>query len=126
VDAGAPLNEGAPKRILGAHELERRPIPEQVSRFAMRRAEGAIRKRSYVPLQFEQITSEGGAVRTRVGEDALRLLPIDNYTPYSVPGFPLPRVWLRHGRTHFDAFARDHTSLRFGPPPDGKHFEIPP
>ena len=60
----AHLNGWAPEQILGAHELERQPITEQVSRFAMRHAEGAIRERSNVPPQLEQNTHEGEAVRT--------------------------------------------------------------
>jgi 2-polyprenyl-6-methoxyphenol hydroxylase-like FAD-dependent oxidoreductase len=63
----------APETILGAHELERQPITEQVSRFAMRHAEGAIRERTNVPLHLEHDTPEGEAARRRVGEDAYRL-----------------------------------------------------
>jgi 2-polyprenyl-6-methoxyphenol hydroxylase-like FAD-dependent oxidoreductase len=69
----AHLNGWAPERILRAHELERQPITEQVSRLAMRHAEGAIRERTNVPSELEQDTSEGEAVRRRVGEDAYRL-----------------------------------------------------
>ncbi len=69
----AHLQGWAPETILGAHELERQPITEQVSRFAMRHAEGAIRERTTVPLHLEHDTPEGDAARRRVGADAYRL-----------------------------------------------------
>ena len=69
----AHLKGWAPEGILGAHELERQPITEQVSRFAMKHAEGAIRERTNVPLHLEHDTPEGEAARRRVGEDAYRL-----------------------------------------------------
>jgi hypothetical protein len=69
----AHLNGWAPQGILGAHELERQPITEQVSRFAMKHAEGAIRERTNVPGDLEDDTAEGEAARRRVGADAYRL-----------------------------------------------------
>jgi hypothetical protein len=53
--------------------LERQPITEQVSRFAMKHAEGAIRERTNVPRELELDTPEGEAARRRVGADAYRL-----------------------------------------------------
>jgi hypothetical protein len=69
----ARLQGWAPEAILRAHELERQPITDQVSRFAMKHAEGAIRERTSVPAQLEDDTLEGAAARRRVGEDAYRL-----------------------------------------------------
>jgi 2-polyprenyl-6-methoxyphenol hydroxylase-like FAD-dependent oxidoreductase len=69
----ACLKGWAPETILGAHELERQPITEQVSRFAMKHAEGAIRERTNVPRDLEHDTAEGETARRRVGEDAYRL-----------------------------------------------------
>jgi len=63
----------APEAILGAHERERQPITEQVSRFAMRHAMGAIRERTSVPAVLEDDTAEGEAARRRVGEAAYAL-----------------------------------------------------
>jgi 2-polyprenyl-6-methoxyphenol hydroxylase-like FAD-dependent oxidoreductase len=69
----AHLKGWAPETILAAHESERQPITEQVSRFAMRHAEGAIRERTSVPPQLEDATPAGQAARRRVGEAAYRL-----------------------------------------------------
>jgi 2-polyprenyl-6-methoxyphenol hydroxylase-like FAD-dependent oxidoreductase len=69
----AHLKGWAPQRILSAHELERQPITEQVSRFAMKHAAGAIRERTNVPRDLEDDTAEGEAARDRVGQDAYRL-----------------------------------------------------
>ena len=68
----AHLKGWAPKTILGAHELERQPITEQVSRFAMKHAEGAIRERTNVPLDLEHDSPAGeahavGSARTPTG-----------------------------------------------------------
>jgi len=69
----AHLKGWAAESILAAHELERQPITEQVSRFAMKHAAGAIRERTSVPPQIEDDTPEGAAVRRQVGEAAYQL-----------------------------------------------------
>ena len=69
----AHLKGWAPEEILGAHELERQPITEQVSRFAMNHAQGAIRERTNVPPDLESNTPAGEIARGRVGADAYRL-----------------------------------------------------
>ena len=69
----AHLAGWAPQTILGAHEMERQPITEQVSRLAMKHAEGAIRERTNVPPDLEQNSLAGEASRRRIGEDAYRL-----------------------------------------------------
>ena len=69
----AHLKGWAPEAILDAHELERQPITEQVSRFAMRHAQGAIRERTSVPAEIEDDTPEGQAARRQVGEAAYDL-----------------------------------------------------
>lgn len=69
----AHLKSWAPEEILGAHEAERQPITEQVSRFAMRHAEGAIRERTTLPRELEIDSPDGEAARRRVGEAAYRL-----------------------------------------------------
>ncbi|MCC6632499.1 MAG: FAD-dependent oxidoreductase [Gammaproteobacteria bacterium] len=63
----------APEALLAAHERERQPITEQVSRFAMRHAMGAIRERTGVPPALEDATAEGEAARRAVGEAAYAL-----------------------------------------------------
>jgi 2-polyprenyl-6-methoxyphenol hydroxylase-like FAD-dependent oxidoreductase len=69
----AHLTGWAAESILDAHERERQPITEQVSRFAMKHAEGAIRERTSVPAELEDDTPEGAAARARVGEAAYAL-----------------------------------------------------
>jgi len=69
----AHLSGWAPQGILDAHEQERLPITEQVSRFAMKHATGAIRERTSVPPQIEDDTPEGEALRRQVGEAAYQL-----------------------------------------------------
>lgn len=63
----------APASILDAYTAERQPITEQVSRFAMRHAEQAIRERTTLPPEIESDSACGAAARARVGEAAYRL-----------------------------------------------------
>nr|PZN78579.1 MAG: monooxygenase [Pseudomonadota bacterium] len=69
----AHLNGWAPEAILDAHERERQPITEQVSRFAMKHAEGAIFERTHLPPELEDDTPEGAAARAAVGRAAYEL-----------------------------------------------------
>jgi len=69
----AHLNGWAPAEVLDAYEAERRPITEQVSRFAMAHADREIERRSAVPPDIELPGPEGDAVRARVGQAAYDL-----------------------------------------------------
>ena len=69
----AHLNGWAPETILDAHERERLPITDQVSRFAMKHAQGAIRERTHLPAKIEDDTPEGAQVRASVGKAAYEL-----------------------------------------------------
>jgi len=69
----AHLQGWAPETLLAAHERERQPITEQVSRFAMRHALGAIQERTSVPPELEDDTPRGAAARRAVGEAAYAL-----------------------------------------------------
>ncbi len=69
----AHLNGWAPAAILDAHERERLPITDQVSRFAMKHAEGAIRERTQLPVDVEEDTPNGAASREKVGAAAYEL-----------------------------------------------------
>ena len=69
----AHLNGWAPSSVLDGYEIERLPITEQVSRFAMRHAIGAIAERTSIPQDIEDPTPEGAAVRQRVGAAAYGL-----------------------------------------------------
>jgi 2-polyprenyl-6-methoxyphenol hydroxylase-like FAD-dependent oxidoreductase len=69
----AHLSGWAAASILDAHEKERQPITEQVSRFAMRHAEGAIKERTTLPPEIEQGGAAGHAARSQVGKAAYDL-----------------------------------------------------
>ena len=69
----AHLKGWAPEAILDVYERERQPITEQVSRFAMRHAEGAIRERTSVPPEIEDDSPAGEAARKQVGDEAYKL-----------------------------------------------------
>lgn len=69
----AHLNGWAPEAILDGYEIERLPITEQVSRFAMRHAQGAITERTSIPRQIEENTLEGATIRAQIGSAAYAL-----------------------------------------------------
>ena len=69
----AHLQGWAAEAILDAHELERQPITEQVSRFAMKHAEGAIKERNSMPPEVELDTAKGAAARAAAGAAAYAL-----------------------------------------------------
>ncbi|MEO8313849.1 MAG: FAD-dependent oxidoreductase [Pseudomonadota bacterium] len=105
----AHLNGWAPEAILDAHQRERQPITEQVSRFAMQHALGAIRERTSVPPELEDATPAGDAARREVGKAAYALhvqqfacaglnfgyfyddSPIIAYDGESAPGYTMHR-----------------------------------
>lgn len=65
----AHLEGWAPEAILDAHELERLPITEQVSRFAMDHAHSMIARRRVVPEGIEVEGPEGDALRAAIGRE---------------------------------------------------------
>lgn len=69
----AHLNGWAPADILDAYAAERRPITEQVSRFAMAHADREIERRGAVPPDIELPGREGDAARARAGRAAYDL-----------------------------------------------------
>lgn len=69
----AHLKGWAPEAILDAYVAERRPITEQVSRFAMNHAIEVAGQRRTVPPEIEVPGPEGDAVRTAVGRRAYDL-----------------------------------------------------
>src|SRR3984893_8858752 len=56
--------------ILNAYEIERQPITEQVSRYAMNTALARSSQRSQIPDNIEQPGPEGDAARARIGQQA--------------------------------------------------------
>ncbi len=69
----AHLQGWAPADILCAYEAERRPITEQVSRFAMNHAIAMTAQRSGVPPHIEEETEEGARERAALGRSAYDL-----------------------------------------------------
>jgi len=69
----AHLNGWAAEGILDGYEIERLPITEQVSRFAMRHAQGAISERTSIPPEIQEDGPRGEAARKKIGEAAYRL-----------------------------------------------------
>jgi 2-polyprenyl-6-methoxyphenol hydroxylase-like FAD-dependent oxidoreductase len=69
----AHLKGWAPQALLAAYEAERMPITAQVSRFAMRHAEGVIRERTQLPPELEEDSPAGARARMEVGRAAYAL-----------------------------------------------------
>ena len=132
--------------MLDAYEVERQPVTEQVSRYAMNTLPVRESLRNMIPDNIEEPGPRGDAVRARVGKDAYELnigqfccgglnfgyfykdSPIiaydgeeaPGYTMYdfsqsTVPGCRTPHLWLRDGRSLYDALGPAFTLLRFDP-----------
>jgi 2-polyprenyl-6-methoxyphenol hydroxylase-like FAD-dependent oxidoreductase len=69
----AHLKGWAPPAILDAHEKERLPTTEQVSRFVAKHAASAIAERTSVPANIEEDSAAAAAARARIGEAAYEL-----------------------------------------------------
>lgn len=135
--------------ILAAHEAERQPITEQVSRYAMATAQALAGARGAVPDEIEEPGPQGDAVRAEFGRKLVALntpqyccgglnfgyfydrSPIVAYDgeappPYTmadftqsdVPGCRTPHLWLRDGRSLYDALGPGFTLLRLDPRAD--------
>ena len=69
----AHLAGWADARVLDAYEIERLPITEQVSRFAMDHAQQMIKARGAVPPRIEEPGLEGDAIRAEQGRKSYSL-----------------------------------------------------
>jgi 2-polyprenyl-6-methoxyphenol hydroxylase-like FAD-dependent oxidoreductase len=67
------LNGWADPAILAAHEIERWPITEQVSKYAMGTALALARARAEVPADIEATGVAGDAVRAELGRQLLEM-----------------------------------------------------
>ena len=63
----AHLHGWAPEAILDAYEAERRPITDQVSKFAMAHAEAEMARRGAIPAEIEDDDPEGERARRDIG-----------------------------------------------------------
>ena len=138
------LQGWADPAILEAHEAERWPITEQVSKYAMGTALALARERAAIPATIEDPGPAGAAARAALGATMLALhtpqfccgglnfgsfydrspiiaydgeaappYTMDRFTPSTVPGCRTPHVWLRDGRSLYDAMGDGYTLLRF-------------
>lgn len=103
----AHLNGWAPESILDAHEKERQPITEQVSRFAMSHAFSAIKERTQLPTRIEDETPEGAAAREQVGKAAYDL----NVQQFACAGLNFGYYYDRSPLISYDAEAQPGYSM---------------
>src|SRR5215831_7595500 len=66
VDAGGRIKGWADEALLDAYEIERQPITEQTSRYAMNTALALTSHHSAIPDNIEQAGPEGDAVRAPI------------------------------------------------------------
>ncbi len=143
--AGVIKGWAAPE-ILNAYEVERLPVTEQVSHYAMNTLIAGMAMNSVIPGNIEEAGPAGDATRARIGKQAYELnvgqaccgglnfgyfykdSPIIEYDGEDAPGFTMydfsqstvpgcrtPHLWLRDGRSLYDALGADFTLLRFDP-----------
>ena len=146
LSSSANLNGWAGPAILDAYELERQPVTEQVSRYAMNTSFTRESLGSSLPHNLEEFGPEGDAVRARIGKSAYeqnvgqfccsglnfgyfyKNSPIIAYDGEEAPGYTIydfvqstapgcrtPHVWLRGGRSLYDALGPEFTLLRTDP-----------
>jgi 2-polyprenyl-6-methoxyphenol hydroxylase-like FAD-dependent oxidoreductase len=132
--------------LLDACEIERRPITDQVSRYAMNTSLSRTAQQLAIPESIEQPGPEGDALRARVGRqyydinvgqfccgglnfgyfyeespivaydgEAAPAYTIYEFRQSTVPGCRTPHLWLRDGRSLYDALGPDFTMLRLDP-----------
>ncbi len=126
--------------ILAAHEAERWPITEQVSKYAMNTALALARTRATVPEDIERDPQAQAALgekmlalhtpqfccgglnfgyfydRSPIIQDDGEVAPaytMDSFTPSTVPGCRTPHIWLENGRSLYDEMGSDFCLLRF-------------
>lgn len=140
---GAVLNGWAEESILDAYESERRPITDQVSRFAMNH-QRKLAKPS-VPYGLEDDSATGERLRAELGERAYELnvpqfaaaglnygyvydmspiieydgedapgYTMGEYTPSTVPGCRAPHFVLPDGTSLYDRFGQGYTIIADG------------
>ena len=69
----ATINGWASPDILDVYEAERRPITDQVSRYAMNHAQKAISERLSIPEEVDDDGPEADALRAKIGAEAYDL-----------------------------------------------------
>jgi hypothetical protein len=132
--------------LLDAYEIERRPITDQVSRYAMNTSLSRTAQQLAIPDLVEEPGPEGDAVRVSVGSqyytinvgqfccgglnfgyfyadspiiaydgEAAPAYTMYDFTQSTVPGCRTPHLWLRDGRSLYDALGSDFALLILDP-----------
>jgi hypothetical protein len=134
------LHGWADPDILAAHEAERWPITEQVSKYAMSTSLAVARTRAEVPDDIEHNAATRAVLGQRMLEmhtaqfccgglnfgsfydrspiihydgEAAPPYTMDQFTPSTVPGCRTPHIWLGDGLSLYDAMGPDFCLLRF-------------
>jgi 2-polyprenyl-6-methoxyphenol hydroxylase-like FAD-dependent oxidoreductase len=134
------LHGWADPNILAAHEAERWPITEQVSKYAMSTSLSVARTRSEVPDDIEYNTAtqkEFGKAMQKMHTpqfccgglnfgyfydrspiiqydgEAAPPYTMDQFTPATVPGCRTPHIWLSGEHSLYDAIGPDFCLIRF-------------
>jgi 2-polyprenyl-6-methoxyphenol hydroxylase-like FAD-dependent oxidoreductase len=134
------LHGWADPDILAAHEAERWPITEQVSKYAMSTSLSVARTRAEVPedIEYNAATQvEFGRAMQKMHTpqfccgglnfgyfydrspiiqydgEAAPPYTMDQFTPATVPGCRTPHIWLADGQSLYDAMGSDFCLLRF-------------
>jgi len=134
------LSGWADPEILAAHEAERWPITEQVSKFAMSTSLSLARARAEVPDDIETNPDTRAAIGRRMLEmhtpqfccgglnfgsyydqspiidydgETAPAYTMDQFTPSTVPGCRTPHIWFSGGQSLYDAMGSDFCLLRF-------------
>jgi hypothetical protein len=137
------LKGWASPAILDCYQIERMPITDQVSHYAMDTSTALAKQRGGIPGNIEEPGPDGDAARARVGQDAYDInvgqfcagglnfgsfieqspivahdgqapgYTIYDFTPSTVPGCRTPHIWLEGNISLYDAMGPDFTLLRF-------------
>jgi len=134
------LHGWADPEILAAHEAERWPITEQVSKFAMSTSLAVARTRADVPDDIEHSAETRASFGERMREmhtpqfccgglnfgyfyDRSPIIQydgeqspsytMDHFTPSTIPGCRTPHIWMDDDRSLYDAMGADFCLLRF-------------
>jgi 2-polyprenyl-6-methoxyphenol hydroxylase-like FAD-dependent oxidoreductase len=134
------LHGWADPNILAAHEGERWPITEQVSKYAMSTSLSVARTRTEVPDDIEHnaaTQAEFGRAMQKMhtpqfccgglnfgyfyqhspiieyDRDSAPSYSMDQFTPATVPGCRTPHIWLDDGQSLYDAMGPGFCLLRF-------------
>src|SRR5262249_14945194 len=140
---GGVINGWAEPTLLDAYEIERRPITDQVSRYAMATSLARSAQQGEIPEAIQQPGADGDIARAHMGRraydtnvgqfccgglnfgyfyanspiiaydgEAAPNYTMSDFSQSTVPGCRTPHLWLRDGRSLYDALEANFTLLR--------------